>query len=115
MVQMVQTVPMVPMVLRWRREASIVPRVQILPEVLTIKALGKAGVGTHGGRRACMARRLCCVLRACGACVWCVRRGLRSRTLGAVGSAIAGAGRRGRGERWRAAAVGMAHRVAPDM
>ena len=34
---------------------------------------------THGGRRACMARRLCRVLRACGACVWCVRRGLRGR------------------------------------
>ena len=90
-----------------------------LPEVLTIKALGKAGVGrswdswwqarVHGSQA------LLCVLRACGACVWCVRRGLRGRTLGAAGSAIAGAGRRGRGERWRAAAVGTAHRVAPDM
>ena len=42
-------------------------------------------------------------------------RASRPETLGAAGSAIAGVGRRGGGERWRAAAAGMAHRVAPDM
>ena len=42
-------------------------------------------------------------------------RASRPETLGAAGSAIADVGRRGGGERWRAAAAGMAHRVAPDM
>ena len=85
MVPMVQMVPMVPMV-------PIVPGVAAqgldgsggsevaaqgldgseLPMLLTLEALGKAGVGTHGGRRAwaCIARRLRCVLRACGACAY---------------------------------------------
>ena len=91
MVLIVQTVPMVLMVLRWRREASWVQGVQFVWReactgvtrvatvgVLTTGALGIAGVGTHGGRRACMARRFSCVMRACGACVWCVRRAPRS-------------------------------------
>ena len=42
-------------------------------------------------------------------------RASRPGTLGAAGSAFAGVGRRGGGERWRAAAAGMAHREAPDM
>ena len=56
-----------------------------------------------------------CAPCACGACALRVRRGFHGRTLGAAGSATAGAGRRGGGERWRAAAAGMAHREAPDM
>ena len=81
MVPMVQTVP------GWRREASWVQRcwgvaarglvgaeLLELLEVQTTRALGIAGVGTHGGRGAwaCISRRLRCVLRACGACAHAV-------------------------------------------
>ena len=106
------------MVPGWRREASMVPMVpnlQELPEVLTLEALGRAGVGTQGGRGACMACRPRCVLRACGALAWRVRRGLHWRVLGASGSVIAGAGRRAGGERWRAAASLLTCASMPDI
>ena len=115
LVPLVSSVPLVP---KWRHEASLVPRVlvlQVLLGLLTIEALGKAGVGTQGGRGACMAGRLRRVLRASGACAWRVRRGLHWRVLGASGSVIAGAGRRTGGARWQAAASRLTCAVTSDI
>ena len=95
----------------WHEAGSVVCR----REVQTTRALGIAGVGTHGGRRACTARRLRCALRACGACAWRVRCGLHGRVLGESGSVIAVVGRRAGGERWLAAAARVASGVTPDI